>query len=87
MATVICVSPAGGSRERNEETVQYFCDADPSRAWRIEPVDGNIVKIRNVKSGLCLTIAGGSAERNIPAVQYSCDADPSRFFRLGVTKI
>ena len=74
----LCLSPAGGTSNRNEQTVQYHCDTDPSRAWDILPIEGNIVKIRNVKSGLCLTIAGGGSERNTPSVQYPCDEDPSR---------
>lgn len=74
----LCLSPAGGTSNRNEQTVQYTCDDDPSRKWNFEPVEGNIVRIRNVKSGQCLTVAGGSGERNTPSVQYPCDTNPSR---------
>jgi hypothetical protein len=41
-------------------------------------VDGDIVEITNLNSGLYLTIAGGNTERNIVSVQYTCDSDPSR---------
>ncbi|TLX41788.1 RICIN domain-containing protein [Xanthobacter autotrophicus] len=74
----LCLSPAGGTGNQNEQTVQYHCDTHPSRAWVIEPVEGNIVKIRNVNSNLCLTVAGGNSDRNTPSVQYSCDDHPSR---------
>src|SRR3954447_13738609 len=53
-----CLSRAGGTSSRNEQTVQFTCDADPSREWSIEPVEGNVVKVHNVKSQQCLTIAG-----------------------------
>ncbi len=74
----LCLSPAGGTANRNEQTVQFLCDADLSRAWTIEPVEGNVVKIRNVKSRQCLTVAGGRSDRNAPSVQFPCDNDPSR---------
>jgi len=77
----LCISPAGGADGKNVQIVQFTCDQDPSRRWRFDVVDGDIVKIRNFGSGLCLTIAGGQTERNIAAVQFTCDNDPSRRWR------
>ena len=74
----LCLSPAGGTSNRNEQIVQFTCDADPSRAWMIEPIEGNVVKVLNAKSGQCIAVAGGSSERNTPSVQFPCDGDPSR---------
>ncbi len=78
MKSGLCLSPAGGTSNRNEQIVQFTCDTDPSRLWTIEPVEGNVVKIRNSKSGQCLTVAGGGSDRNTPSVQFPCDSDPSR---------
>jgi hypothetical protein len=47
-------------------------------------VEGDIVEITNLNSGLCLTIAGGNTERNVVSVQYTCDSDPSRRWRYTV---
>jgi cytolethal distending toxin subunit A len=74
----LCLSPAGGGKDKNNQIVQYLCDQDPARFWSITVVSGDIVEITNLNSGLCLTIAGGSADRNIVSVQYTCDGDPSR---------
>ena len=74
----LCLSPAGGGRDKNGEIVQFTCDQDPSRFWSFTVVAGDIVEITNANSGLCLTIAGGNTERNIVSVQYTCDGDPSR---------
>src|SRR5215472_12715650 len=73
----LCLSPAGGGRDKNGEIVQFTCDQDPSRFWSFTVVEGDMVEITNLNSGLCLTIAGGNTERNIVSVQYTCDSDPS----------
>ena len=79
----LCLTPAGGSQDRNVPMVQYLCDDDPSRFWSIGPEnDVGLVAIKNLNSDLCLTIAGGNTERNITAVQYDCDGDPSRLWKL-----
>jgi cytolethal distending toxin subunit A len=80
----LCLSPAGGGRDKNGQIVQFTCDQDPSRFWSFTVVDGDIVEITNLNSGLCLTIAGGNTERNIVSVQYTCDSDPSRRWRYTV---
>ena len=54
----LCLSPAGGGRDNNTQIVQFTCDQDPSRFWSFTVVNGNIVEITNLNSGLCLTIAG-----------------------------
>jgi hypothetical protein len=74
----LCLSPAGGGRDKNGEIVQFTCDHDPSRVWTFRLVGGDVVQIVNVNSGLCLTVAGGNTERNTVSVQYTCDNDPSR---------
>ncbi|QEE29655.1 hypothetical protein FTW19_17680 [Terriglobus albidus] len=80
--STLCLSPAGGTNNLNEQVVQFVCDKDAARVWRFSIIDGDIVKIINGKSGLCLTIAGGRADINAPAVQYTCDGDPSRRWRF-----
>lgn len=74
----LCLSPAGGGQNPNDQIVQYLCDGEPSRYWRFITIDGTIVKIMNLDNRLCLTVAGGSPDRNVAAVQYHCDDDPSR---------
>jgi hypothetical protein len=74
----LCLSPAGGNRNLNDETVQFNCDADPSRFWSFTLLGGDIVEVTNLNSGLCLTVAGGNTERNDPSVQFTCDTDASR---------
>lgn len=76
--------PAGGGRNNNGEIVQFTCDQDPSPFWSFTVVNGDMVEITNLNSGLCLTIAGGNTERNIVSVQYTCDSDPSRRWRYTV---
>ena len=78
--TAKCLTIAGGvSTENNVESVQFDCDSDPSRRWRLHETSSNIYKIRNVQTGKCLTIAGGvSTENNVTALQFNCDSDPSR---------
>jgi ricin-type beta-trefoil lectin protein len=78
----LCLSPAGGNRNLNDETVQFNCDSDPSRFWSFTVVGGDQVEITNLNSGLCLTVAGGNTVRNDPSVQFTCDSDPSRRWRF-----
>lgn len=79
----LCLTVAGGGKERNTTAVQYYCDNDPSRAWNFILVDGtDIAHIRNLHSGLCLTVAGGVKDNSTPGVQYYCDNDPSRRWRV-----
>jgi cytolethal distending toxin subunit A len=76
-----CLTIAGGvSTDDNVTALQFDCDSDPSRTWRISDVTGSGVnQIRNVQTNKCLTIAGGvSTDNNVPALQFRCDADPSR---------
>jgi cytolethal distending toxin subunit A len=56
----LCVSPAGEGRGVNGQIVQFTCDSDPARFWSFTVVDGDVVEITNLNSGLCLTVAGGS---------------------------
>jgi Ricin-type beta-trefoil lectin domain. len=77
----LCLSPAGGGRDKNVEIVQFTCDTDQSRSWNMTALGGDLYQIINVNSGLCLTVAGGSTERNVVSVQYLCDTDPSRRWR------
>ena len=80
-----CLTIAGGvSTENNVEAVQYNCDSDPSRRWRLKEMAGsNTYQIRNVQTGKCLTIAGGmSTENNVTALQFNCDSHPSRTWAL-----
>ena len=77
-----CLTIAGGvSTKNNVEAVQYDCDEDPSRTWRISEVTGSgVYQIKNVQTGKCLTIAG--AGNNVAALQFDCDEDPSRTWRI-----
>ena len=80
-----CITIAGGSSTANNvESVQFDCDSDPSRRWRLnEMAGGNIYQIKNVQTGKCLTIAGGvSTDNNVHAVQFDCDSHPSRTWRI-----
>ena len=80
--TGLCLSPAGGTTNANEQIVQYVCDENIARQWRFDVVSGDVVKIINLNSKMCLTVAGGTADRQVPAVQYPCDGDPSRFWHF-----
>ncbi len=80
-----CLTIAGGvSMDNNVPAVQFNCDSDPSRRWRLaETGGGGIYQIRNVQTGKCLTIAGGrSTDNNVQALQFNCDSDPSRTWRI-----
>jgi cytolethal distending toxin subunit A len=80
-----CLTIAGGvSTANNVEAVQFDCDSDPSRRWRLNEMSGgNIYQIRNVQTNKCLTIAGGeSTDNNVTALQFDCDSHPSRTWRI-----
>jgi cytolethal distending toxin subunit A len=80
-----CLTIAGGvSTENNVGALQFDCDEDPSRTWRLSEVTGNgVYEIKNVQTSKCLTIAGGvSTENNVPALQFECDGDLSRTWRI-----
>jgi cytolethal distending toxin subunit A len=79
-----CATVAGGeTTANNHPTVQFTCDSDASRRWRLNEVERNIYQIRNAKTGKCLTIAGGETDANShPSVQFDCDSHPSRTWRI-----
>src|SRR5262245_43484023 len=79
-----CATIAGGSSTANNvPSVQFDCDSDPSRRWRLNETADGIYQIRNVQTGKCLTIAGGeSTDDNVPALQLDCDNDPSRTWTI-----
>jgi cytolethal distending toxin subunit A len=79
-----CLTIAGGvSTDNNVLAVQFDCDSDPSRRWRLNETNGNIYQVKNVQTGKCLTIAGGvSSDNNVGALQFDCDSDPSRTWRI-----
>ena len=79
-----CLTISGGvSTENNVPALQFECDEDPSRTWRLSEVNSSIYEIRNVQTGKCLTIAGGvSTENNVPALQFECDGDLSRTWKI-----
>ena len=78
-----CLTIAGGrSTDNNVPALQFNCDSDPSRTWRIDET-GDVFQISNVQTGKCLTIAGGrSTDNNVPALQFNCDSDTSRTWRI-----
>jgi len=79
-----CLTIAGGvSTANNVQAVQFDCDSDPSRRWRLNETSSHIYQIKDVQTGKCLTIAGGvSVDNNVPALQFDCDSDPSRTWRI-----
>jgi cytolethal distending toxin subunit A len=79
-----CLTIAGGTlSDNNIPTVQFDCDGDPSRRWRMKQTGGGRYQFSNVKTAKCLTIAGGvSRDNNVTALQYECDSDPSRTWQL-----
>jgi len=79
-----CLTIAGGvSTDNNVEAVQFDCDADPSRRWKLNQIGGDVYQIRNEQTHKCLTIAGGvSTENNVTALQFDCDSHPSRTWRI-----
>ncbi|MGW2802464.1 RICIN domain-containing protein, partial [Streptomyces sp. NPDC001269] len=78
-----CATVAGGrSTANNIRLVQFSCDTDPSRRWRLTNWNGSSYQLVNVQTSKCATVAGGrSTANNIRLVQFSCDTDPSRRWR------
>lgn len=85
MQTGKCLAGAEGRLDNNAPAVQFKCDGDKWRRWKlVETNDG--FQLQNVRTGKCLTIAGGlSTENNIPALQFNCDRDASRRWKLTAT--
>lgn len=79
-----CATIAGGIVDTNNHpAVQFTCDNDPSRRWRLNETSRGVYQIRNVQTGKCLTIAGGElSDNNRLAVQFTCDSHPSRRWRI-----
>ena len=82
-----CLTIAGGrSTDNNVTALQFDCDGDPSRSWRITATGEGVYQISNGQTGKCLTIAGGrSTDNNVEALQFNCDSDPSRTWRITAT--
>ncbi|MER9651043.1 RICIN domain-containing protein [Mesorhizobium sp. M0199] len=85
MQTGKCLAVAEGRLDNNAPAVQFNCDSDRWRRWKlVETGDG--FQLQNVRTGKCLTIAGGvSTENNVPALQFNCDRDASRRWKLTAT--
>lgn len=79
-----CLTIAGGvSTDNNVTALQFDCDSDPSRSWKLKAVSSDSYQIKNVQTNKCLTIAGGvSTDNNVTALQFDCDSDPSRTWRI-----
>jgi hypothetical protein len=79
-----CLTIAGGTlADNNIPAVQFDCDGDRSRRWRLDASGGGRSQFRNLKTAKCLTIAGGvSRDNNVTALQFDCDSHPSRTWRL-----
>ncbi|MER8473472.1 RICIN domain-containing protein [Mesorhizobium sp. M1328] len=85
MQTGKCLAVAEGRLDNNAPAVQFNCDGDQWRRWKLVETDDGF-QLQNVRSGKCLTIAGGiSTDNNIPALQFNCDRDPSRRWKLTAT--
>jgi Ricin-type beta-trefoil lectin domain-like len=77
-----CLSPAGAGTALNTPIVQFYCDSDPARFWRLIPEGNGAGQLQNIATGLCLSPAGGGTGINVGILQYYCDRDPSRIWRL-----
>ncbi|NEA68389.1 RICIN domain-containing protein [Streptomyces sp. SID12488] len=79
-----CMTVAGGrSTENNVRLVQFNCDKDPSRRWKLVGGSDNSHQLVNVQTRKCATVAGGrSTENNVELVQFDCDSDASRRWSL-----
>ena len=78
-----CLTIAGGTLSDNGvPAVQYDCDDDPSRRWRLSDAGGNSYRIKNVKTGKCLAVEGDSDQNNVRTIQFDCDDQASRVWRL-----
>lgn len=67
-----CATIAGGTVDTNSHpAVQFTCDTDRSRRWRLNETSRGIYQIRNVKTKKCLTIEGGVlSDNNRRVVQF-----------------
>ena len=80
-----CATIAGGvTTDNNHPSVQFDCDNDRSRRWRLNETTGwRYTRSGTFKPGSASTIAGGrSTDNNVPALQFNCDNDPSRTWRI-----
>ncbi len=68
-----CLSTAGGGR-----VVQYRCDDDLSRRWRLWDAKGSGFYIRAAASGRCLTVTGGGRAENAATTLSDCGPARSR---------
>ena len=85
MQTGKCLAVSEGRLDNNAPAVQFTCDGDQWRRWKLVETDDGF-QLQNVRTGKCLTIAGGvSTDNNIPALQFDCDRDPSRRWKLTAT--
>ncbi|MER9061847.1 RICIN domain-containing protein [Mesorhizobium sp. M0698] len=82
MQTGKCLAVAEGRVDNNAPAVQFNCDGDQWRRWKLVETDDGF-QLQNVRTGKCLTIAGGvSTDDDVPALQFNCDRDPSRFWSI-----
>ncbi|RWA76449.1 MAG: hypothetical protein E5X49_19615 [Mesorhizobium sp.] len=85
MQTGKCLAVGEGRLDNNAPVVQFNCDGDRWRRWKLVETDDGF-QLQSVQTGKCLTIAGGvSTESNVPALQFDCDRDPSRRWKLTAT--
>ncbi|MDX8482087.1 RICIN domain-containing protein [Mesorhizobium sp. VK24D] len=85
MQTGKCLAVAEGRLDNNAPAVQFNCDGDRWRRWKLVEADDGF-QLQNVQTGKCLTIAGGvSTDNNVPALQFDCDQDASRRWKLTAT--
>lgn len=77
-----CLSPAGAATGLNVAIVQYACDSNTARSWRLLTTSPGYGKLQNMASGLCISPAGGGTGVNVTMVQSSCDNDASRIWHV-----
>ena len=63
----LCLSPAGGGRDKNGEIVQFTCDQDPSRFWSFTVVSGDML------------LELKQPEKALAEYEKSMKIDPNRF--------
>ncbi|WP_198169509.1 RICIN domain-containing protein [Herbidospora daliensis] len=66
--TNLCLTIAGGSKTSGAQGVQYHCDKDPSRYWKLVNVSSKKWRFQNLNSGYCLISgpASGSITQQAP---------------------
>lgn len=69
-----CLQPVGASLDSGAAVVQMPCDVNsPAQHWTPDGgFDGQVVRYRNVNSGLCLD-AFGSATNGTRVIQWPCN--------------